>query len=300
MVLNFLVQQIDSSNSSQLPFILLLLQEYLDEFLASELLAARMVAACFKKLLQVRRVFFAMYLDADVESQIESADSIEMLDDASLRLVTILRSTFISLPDAFIANPLWALQSDKLTALLLRSAPAPAPTIMSTILADLADLSSRRPGSSSDDDSSLEAHNYETIRLLDEIAFPSSISNLHRKLFHNRGRKRTAAQELPILFAWAISPDRSGSYRVYAVGKLIAIELASPSGSNKVIDVEAAFINWIDTESPKEWRGVSLLLAELVRMRVVSYSSYLHRMIARGETEARTISVRISLHFHLN
>lgn len=52
-VLVFLVQHIDSSNSSQLPFALILLQEYLDEFLASEMLAARMVAACFRKLVQV-------------------------------------------------------------------------------------------------------------------------------------------------------------------------------------------------------------------------------------------------------
>ena len=213
----------------------------------------------------------------------------------AIQLVTILRSTFVSLPDAFIVNPLWALHSDKLDAILLRSSPHPNPIVTRTILADLADLKSRRhisSESSSHDDSSVESRNFETIRLLDEIAFPSSIATTHRKLFHNRGRKRTVAQELPTLFAWAISPDRYGSYRSYAVGKLIALELATPSGSDKVIDVEGGFISWIDTVRPEEWDKVRLLLAELIRARVVSYSSYLHRMIARGETEAKADSVR--------
>lgn len=225
------------------------------------------------------------------------------MDGTAPQLVTVLRSTFISLPDAFVANLVWALHADRLDAILLQSPPGPDPTVTRTILTDLSDLKSRRQisiESASQDGSSDESRNFETIRLLDEIVFPSSIATTHRKLFHNRGRKRTVAQELPTLFAWAISPDRYGSYRSYAVGKLIALELANPSGSDKVIDVEGGFISWIDMERPEDWSKVRLLLAELIRTRVVSYSSYLHRMIARGETEAKANSVRSSLSVALN
>lgn len=52
--LRFLVQQIESSVPSQLPFVLFLVEEYLAEFLQTEPLAARMVSACLTRVEEVR------------------------------------------------------------------------------------------------------------------------------------------------------------------------------------------------------------------------------------------------------
>ena len=88
------------------------------------------------------------------------------------------------------------------------------------------------------------------------------------------------------LFTWSTTPDRSGSHRPYAVAALISLELQA---SNESCDVEAGFMKWVDGSVPERRRAgvVRELLSELIRVRAVSYSLYLQRMIARGETEER-------------
>lgn len=105
---------------------------------------------------------------------------------------------------------------------------------------------------------------------------------MHKLLFHKRRRRLPLASELSILFSWATTSDRSGSHRPYAVAALIALEAeAKPK-----MDIEAAFIGWVDRGlAPWDSAAVGGLLAELVRVGVVSYSLYFQRMIARGETE---------------
>lgn len=51
--LRFLVAQVDGSNIAQLPFVLFLVEEYLGEFLLTEPLSARLVAACFGRSTEV-------------------------------------------------------------------------------------------------------------------------------------------------------------------------------------------------------------------------------------------------------
>lgn len=54
------------------------------------------------------------------------------------------------------------------------------------------------------------------------------------------------------------------------------------------VDVEKAFIEWVDRGGGGDDGGEGrMLLEELIRVGVVSYSLYLQRMIARGETEER-------------
>lgn len=114
---------------------------------------------------------------------------------------------------------------------------------------------------------------------------------------------------MPILFAWATSRDRAGAYRRYAVASLIRLEKEELyTHGNPKLDIEKLFIEWVDDSvlenagkhtsaeesSHKPTRGASSsledtcrLLEELVRQDVLSFSLYMQRMIARGETEPR-------------
>ncbi|KAK4705575.1 protein SPA2, partial [Phenoliferia sp. Uapishka_3] len=277
--LRFLVQQTEMSNIGQLPFVLFLAEEYTAEFLLSEPLSARLVSACLGRL-------------QDIPANSTSA----ALDETLHSLTSLIRSFFISLPDAFVASPLWTSHSKKLEAILLT--PDLEPTLAETIKTDLADLSARAEASSEGtyDADSIEPDELETIQILDDIAFPADLTNVHKSLFHKSRRKLPIALELGILFTWATCSDRTGSHRAYAVAALIALErqhaLNTPGSSTRnrnKLDVEAAFISWIDRRlAPWDTAAVSGLLAELVRVEVVSYSLYLQRMIARGETEQRT------------
>lgn len=229
--------------------------------------------------------------------QIENGGAAETYDDVSAALTLLLRSVFVSLPDAFIADHLWSTQAARLETMLLgasASSSADTATLLSTINVDLADLTARRDASIelTSDTGSLEPQELETIRILDEIAFPNALSSTHRSLFHDRRHRRPLAQQLPALLNWSISSDRYGGYRIYAVSTLIAMELALPTVMEKTTDIEAGFVRWIDAERPTAWDRVRLLFAELIRARVVSYSSYLHRMIARGETDGGSGPVR--------
>lgn len=147
-------------------------------------------------------------------------------------------------------------------------------------------------------------------QLLNLFSFPMSLSTLHKSYFHKRRRTRTLAEALPTLFIWCTTGVGRG--KSYAVAALIELELAdlemektkemqefttrqgAKSKGNALerekVDVERSFMDWIDRTT--EWtkkglKAVHSLLAELIRRGVLSYSLYLQRMIARGETEER-------------
>lgn len=187
------------------------------------------------------------------------------------------------------------------------------PALFTTIKFDLLELHSRVEAACEGiwDQESLEPDELETIQILDTLHYPLAISSIHRNIFVKRNfvkRKRGVEEELKLLFSWAITKDRFGGSRVYAVAKIIALELESvtssdttSSGSTRT-DVEAAFINWIDNNMGgvrvgTTDGGVLKLLEELIRVGVISYSLYLQRMIARGETEDREGVVRCYLLF---
>lgn len=191
------------------------------------------------------------------------------------------------------------------------STPGLEPALAETIRSDLADLHARAEAANEGtyDADSVEPDDLETIQvrpsslphslptdpappqILDDLTFPADLSTVRKSLFHKRRRRRPLSVELPILFTWSTTPDRSGSHRPYAVASLIALELQA---SNESCDVEAGFMKWVDGSVPERRRTgvVRGLLSELIRVGAVSYSLYLQRMIARGETEEREGVVR--------
>ncbi|SCV69709.1 BQ2448_1103 [Microbotryum intermedium] len=277
--LRFLVNQIESSNIGQLPLALFLAEEYLGEFLLSEPLSARLVAACFARL-----------------DNLSSFTTPAAIHSATMSTLTsLIRSTFVALPDAFIAAPLWSQYASSLTNLL---DGLDDPVLIRTVRADLSDLKVRSEAASkgTEDEDSSEPDDIETIHLLDSIAFPALLTQVHKSLFHKRRRKRGLQVELPLMFTWATCGDRAGPYRRYAVATLIAMEKDGMEMNEQPrVDIERVFIDWIDQgartggarKAGDEGAEIRLLLEELIRCNVIGYSSYLQRMIARGETEEK-------------
>ncbi|KDE04123.1 hypothetical protein MVLG_05415 [Microbotryum lychnidis-dioicae p1A1 Lamole] len=275
--LRFLVNQIDSSNIGQLPFALFLAEEYLGEFLLSEPLSARLIAACFARLDSL----WSLTTPTSIYSATIST------------LTSLIQSTFVALPDAFIAAPLWSQYASSLTKLL---DGLEDPVLMQMVRADMSDLKVRSEAASkgTEDEDSSEPDDNETIQLLDSIAFPTLLAQVHKSLFHKRRRKRGLQVELPLMFTWATCGDRAGPYRRYAAAALIAMEKQNMDMDEQPrVDIERVFIDWIDSgartggarKAGDEDAEIRLLLEELIRCNVIGYSSYLQRMIARGETE---------------
>lgn len=140
--------------------------------------------------------------------------------------------------------------------------------------------------------------------------FPTSLStSTHKLLFHKRRRRRPLAVEVPILFAWATTRDRAGPHRRYAVASLLRLEKEELQALGRPkLDIAKLFIDWVDasvidtsmcqggqsdarnkpSHRPEcSIQDACILLEELVRQDVLSFSLYMQRMIARGETEPR-------------
>ncbi|KAM0749703.1 hypothetical protein T439DRAFT_381275 [Meredithblackwellia eburnea MCA 4105] len=271
--LRFIIQQLENSNLGQLPFVLFLAEEYTAEFLLSEPLAAHLASACLSRL-----------------KTLPSGPANPAIAETANSLTSLIRSFFISLPDAFVASPLWSNHHKELETIIL--VPELEYALAQTIRSDMADLAARSEASN---EGTQDAES-----ILDDIAFPADIGSVHKALFHKRRRRIPLTSELHILFTWAVSPDRAGIHRSYAVATLIGLEreyLITSSGSTSAgrtkMDVEAAFILWVD-KGAASWSKVLVasLLSELIRVGVVSYSLYLQRMIARGETELRNQLLR--------
>lgn len=232
--------------------------------------------------------------------QITASPSSPALLETASSLTSLIRSVFISLPDAFVAAPLWTAAASQLDNLLLSSTNLES-ALRATLLADLSDLRARAEAASeaTQDEDSAQQDELEKIEILDAIACPVSLAATHRALFHKRKRRRPLRDELGLLFTWATCGDRAGAHRPYAVAALLKLELAHAAASTQPkTDIEAAFIGWLDQGPPPSHDDVVDLLSEMIRVGVASYSLYLQRMIARGETEPRP-GQSPSPHLHL-
>ncbi|KAK4057288.1 RNA polymerase II mediator complex subunit [Microbotryomycetes sp. JL221] len=346
--LKFIVRQIATSNLAQLPFALFLAEEFLSEFLTIEALAARLVSSSLARLTELN--------DVTLPSSLSSSS---LTSSMCSTLVSLVRTIFLSAPDAFISSRLWQ-------DCTLSTSAISAKTMEQILLLDVADdfeltttirnetklLHRRREASSkmTEDDFSTEPDDLDTIQALDSISFVNqtgvviggsindnsqqtttmsdsnnnagvgsaatagrrtsqtntdhpSLKQAFSRLFHKRRKRRTLQVELPIMFSWATTTDRMGQHRRYVVASLMrmalddriktdsTIKTVEKSSTLTSIDVETNFIEWVDKGAScgGSRRGsdesIRMLLEELIRVRVVSFSLYLQRMIARGETE---------------
>lgn len=309
---------LNSANAAQLAFVLFLVQDFLSEFIHDEPMAARLVAICLAK-------------HAALSSTLKQHDAVS----CSLRAIErIVVSLFVSLPDAFAPHAIWVTHRDTLTSILEGASLDPdepqRKELIAAIESNVVDLDHRLEAITEpcQDVESVEPEELETIQTLDQLQFPANIANLRRHIFHRKRRRRSIDDELQTLFTWATTPARHGDNRIYAVAKLIELELEQqqhhqqaqtgstsggpnsapgPTATPTLPCIEDAFIRWIDTQdarklvrgSPRSLRHHALLLAELIRLKAVSHSAYTQRLIARGEYGGLSESESQSLHLRL-
>lgn len=101
-------------------------------------------------------------------------------------------------------------------------------------------------------------------------------------------------EKLDMLLTWSVTPLQYGDHRPFAAVTLICIwrnkayARASKRDITKPNDfLQDQLFDWLDTSEiageTNSIRDVALLYGKLVKHEVFSYSSYIQRLIARGE-----------------
>jgi len=101
-------------------------------------------------------------------------------------------------------------------------------------------------------------------------------------------------EKLDMLLTWSVTPLQYGDHRPFAAVTLICIwrNKASARASKRNITKPNDFLqdqlfDWLDTSEiageTNSIRDVALLYGKLVKHEIFSYSSYIQRLIARGE-----------------
>lgn len=95
-----------------------------------------------------------------------SATPHQALLETTQALTSLIRSTFIALPDAFVSLPFWPSQTARLEAILMENVNL-EPALLDTIKTDLADLNARFEARSEGtfDTESVEPDELETIQV---------------------------------------------------------------------------------------------------------------------------------------
>jgi hypothetical protein len=123
---------------------------------------------------------------------------------------------------------------------------------------------------------------------------------VYRTIFHDLSGPLTL--KLDVLLTWAVTPDRVAAYRRQSVASLLRRHISDPESD--CFDLQDSLIEWIDAnqdlDEPAERSRVASLFAELMRTGVFSYSRYLQRLIASGETSivAPQVSRGVLLNMH--
>lgn len=101
-------------------------------------------------------------------------------------------------------------------------------------------------------------------------------------------------EKLDLLLTWSVTPVQYGDHRPFAAVTLICIwrnkayARASKRNITKPNDsLQDQLFDWLDTSEiageTNSIRDVALLYGKLVKHDIFSYSSYIQRLIARGE-----------------
>jgi mediator of RNA polymerase II transcription subunit 12 len=120
------------------------------------------------------------------------------------------------------------------------------------------------------------------------------MESVYRKIF--RDLSGPLSLKLDVLLTWSVTPDRVADSRRYAVASLFKGLVADADAGCQ--DLQDPLVEWLDAnqdfESAERSR-LALLFSELMRVNLFSYSRYLQRLIASGETSV--VDSEVSLFF---
>jgi mediator of RNA polymerase II transcription subunit 12, fungi type len=99
-----------------------------------------------------------------------------------------------------------------------------------------------------------------------------------------------------VLLDWSVTPLQYGDHRIYAVASILQhckekldeqLGLRDPSCPRGDVLFQMRLFEWLDTSKIVgelgNWRTIALLLGQLIKLGLFSYTEYVQRLIARGD-----------------
>ncbi|KAG7090909.1 hypothetical protein E1B28_009986 [Marasmius oreades] len=286
----WLVNQMFSCNLAQVGFIARIADEYFDGMMRCRALTRPLLEACLNKLTEINTTLAKEHL-------VETEDLMKSL----------LQRLCLVLPDTFVSPGMWISYSETLTDILTENIPeksnddlheAGTSYLSQHIVYNLADIKNRndtmlfrnlpyvasvRLGSAVSD-----------VELLNSISSESDISTL--PFFPNTSDGWFGIPEkIVTLLTWSVTPVQFGDHRPFVAVSLIR-QWRNKTGeraNRRDIHPPDEFLQdrlfeWLDSSDvageSQNIRSVALLFGELVKNDLFSYTSYIQRLIARGES----------------
>ncbi|GJJ06592.1 hypothetical protein Clacol_000785 [Clathrus columnatus] len=299
--LSWLAQQMQSSNLAQAIFVARIVDEYLEGMLPYRSLQRALIDGCLTKL-------------ADIQTSTGS----EHLTSLNMALQSLLQRIFIYNPDSFVNPKNWLAYSSTITQILRDYPFSVAPNRSeweSAIENDLDDLARRNDAllfriiperatvKTKFTMSDVKVYNvarpwFRTqliiSQLLNSFTESTNLSSI-TILDTTFDDMDSISTKLNMLLTWSITSHQYGDHRPYAVASLLlmwmhrmedrAIRRGSPSPDEILQD---QLFEWIDNSevaaNANNVSAMAVTFGELVSRGIFSYSKYLHRLVARGET----------------
>ncbi|KAL0581804.1 RNA polymerase II mediator complex subunit [Marasmius crinis-equi] len=283
----WLINQMASCNLAQAGFVVRIADEYFDGMMRCRALTRPFLEACLSKL-----------------AEINTSIAKEHLQETEGIMKSLLQRLCLVLPDTFVSPRMWMSYSDLITDVLtenITERPNDDENVgylAQHIAYNLADIKKRndtmlfrnlpyvasvRLGSAVSD-----------VEMLNSISSDSDVSTL--SFFPSTSDDWTGIPEkINTLLTWSITPVQFGDHRPFVAVSLLRQwrKKAGERANRRDIPPPDAFLQdrlfeWLDsTEAAGETQNicsVALLFGELVKHDLFSYTRYLQRLIARGES----------------
>ncbi|KAF8629229.1 hypothetical protein AX17_005811 [Amanita inopinata Kibby_2008] len=286
----WLVQQVATCNLAQAGFVARLAEEYSIDINESRALARSFVDACLNKLSEIR----------------SNGPAQACLNGTELLIISLLQRVCLSTTDAFISPRMWAVHSALLSDVLTGSVTnltngqhveQSNTTIQRQLLDHLSDIKIRNEAMLLSDVPALTpAHlgsAMSDVKLLNSISDKTDLKTLS---FFDCGTddKTIPAAKIDILFTWSTTALQYGEHRPFAAVTLINIwkERLSERASRRNLISPQNFLqdqlfDWLDTSAAagnkESTNAVALLYGLLMERELFCYTTYIQRLVARGE-----------------
>ncbi|KAF9528525.1 hypothetical protein CPB83DRAFT_314750 [Crepidotus variabilis] len=286
----WLVHQMVTCNLAQAGFIIRLVDEYLDDILASRALTRPLSEAFLMKL-----------------SEIRSSCATDILKDTDYLLKTNLQRVCLALPDSLVSPKLWNTYSPLLESVILENTIKPAADrhiqknirdLRYIISERFLDIKTRNEamlfkGQIAEGSARL-GNAVSCVKLLNSISSDTIMSSV--VYFDQDTSAQTDFKDkLDLLLTWSVTPLQYGDHRPLAAVTLIKIwrDRACDRASRRDVATPSEFLqdqlfDWLDSsevsEEKSNVRSIAVLFGKLVKYEIFSYSSYIQRLIARAET----------------
>ncbi|KAJ7078858.1 hypothetical protein B0H15DRAFT_526897 [Mycena belliarum] len=287
----WLVQQMSLSNLAQIGFIVRLSDEYLDGIIKSRPLARPFLDACLCKL-----------------SEIRSSPTQEFLLSTEALLKILLQKVCLALPDALVSPKMWsthaALLTDALTEDVMDHSPdlrikQNSHEICQLLLDNFSDVKRRNEAMLFTNLPSHVSARLRTVvsdvQLLNSISDKTDMASVSFFSTDHLDDSLVFVDKLQMLLTWSVTPLQFGDHRPFAAVTLIRNWRAKVGDRATRRDfagphefLQDQLFDWLDTSDvagdAHNLSAVAILFGKLVRDDLFSYTGYIQRLVARGES----------------